>query len=238
MLTYRPPPTIGGMTRGDPREPFWYALSETHRNALRAIATPRNYEPESIIVREQDATDFAVVLLDGCVKVSTTANHGYQAILGLRDAGDVVGELAGVDGQVRSATLSAMTPVEALILPAPGFRAFLARHPDAADLLNRTVSTRLREADRHRAAAGSQPVQQRLAALLLHLGRRYGVRVDTGGVLIELPLSQGDLAGLILTSQRTLARVLEQWRADRLVLTGRRSLLLLSLDALRRLAAG
>jgi CRP/FNR family transcriptional regulator, cyclic AMP receptor protein len=224
------------MTRSDHRAPFWYALTETHRNALRAFARPRWYETESIIVRERDDTDFAVVILDGCVKVSTHANHGYRAVLGLRDAGDVVGELAGVDGGTRSATLSAMTPVEALILPAPGFQAFLARYPEAAALLHRTVSERLREADRHRAAAGSDPVQQRLAALLLRLGQRYGVQVDDGGILIELPLTQGDLAGLVLTSQRTLGRILEQWRARRLVLTGRRTILLLSPDLLREQA--
>jgi CRP-like cAMP-binding protein len=211
-------------------------LTDDHRNALRTIARPRVYETEAIIVRERDNTDFAVVILDGCVKVSTHASRGYRAILGLRDAGDVVGELAGVDGGTRSATLSAMTPVEALILPGPGFRAFLARWPDAAALLHRTASARLREADRYRAAAGSESVQQRLAALFLHLGRRYGVQVDDGGILIELPLTQGDLAGLILTSQRTLGRILEQWRDERLILTGRRTILLLSPGLLRKLA--
>jgi CRP-like cAMP-binding protein len=226
------------MTLGHPREPFWYALGAPQRTTLLRLGSRRWYEPEDVLLREHDKTDFAVVLLDGCVKVSARAHHGYQVILGLRDAGEIVGEMAGVDGGSRSATLTAITRVEALLLPAGSFRRFLSGEPDAAAILRRALSARLRESDRHRAAAGAEPVEQRLAALLLHLGRRYGSPTATGGLLIELPLSQEDLAGLVLTSVRTLGRVLGQWRGLSLVDTGRRRVLLLSPEKLARLAAG
>jgi CRP/FNR family transcriptional regulator, cyclic AMP receptor protein len=221
-----------------PKEPFWYALSVRHRDELRRAGTVRSYQPGVVIVRERERSDFAIVVLDGCVRVSTQSVGGYQTVLGLRDAGDLVGELAGIDGGPRSATLSALTTVEALILPAAAFRAFLRGFPDAAATMHRTVSARLREADQYRAAAGAETTPQRLAGLLLYLGSRYGVTVDTGGMLIELPLSQEDLAGLILASQRTLGRLLEQLRERRIIVTGRRTILLLDLTALRELATG
>jgi len=223
------------MRPGQPREPFWYALGNGQRTALLRMGTLRHYRPEAVLVREHDTTDFALVLLEGCLKVSATARHGYQAILGLRDGGEVVGELAGADGGHRSATLTAMTEVEALHLPAVSFQSFLNREPETAALLRRTLTARLREADRSRAAAGAEPAEQRLAALLLHLGRRYGTPTG-GGLLIELALSQQDLAGLILTSQRTLGRILEQWRDRALLVTGRRRVQLLALDEVRRIA--
>ncbi|ATO13223.1 transcriptional regulator [Micromonospora sp. WMMA2032] len=224
------------MASRHPREPFWYALTDRHRLELRRIGSRRDYRSEAVIVREREPTDFALVLLDGCIKVSTNGLRGGQAILGIRDAGDLVGEQAGMDGGSRSATLSALTPIEALILPAVPFRAFLRASPDAAELMQRVVSGRLREADQYRAAVAFRTVPQRLAALLLHLGQRYGTRVDDG-ILIELPLSQEDLAGLVLTSQRTLGRVLEQWRSRGLVLTGRRSMQVRSLQELRDVIA-
>jgi CRP/FNR family cyclic AMP-dependent transcriptional regulator len=227
-----------GMTLGHRREPFWYALTGAQRAILLRAGTRRFYHPEDVLLREHDATDFALVLLDGCVKVSSIGHHGYQAILALRDAGELLGELAGADGNHRSATVTAFTEVEALIVSASSFRLFLRDQPDAAAVVQRTLSARLREADRHRAAAGAEPAQQRLAGLLLHLGKRYGTRVEQGGVLIELPLSQEDLAGLTLTSQRTLGRILEHWRGRKLVVTGRRRVLLLDLDRLARIANG
>jgi CRP/FNR family cyclic AMP-dependent transcriptional regulator len=226
----------GCMTRADMKQPFWYALSPSNREYLQAMGTLRHYPTGAVLVSEGDETNFAVVILEGCVKVSLRAAGGYETVLGLRDPGDVVGEQAGTDGQSRSATLSAMTPVEALLLPGPQLRRYLARNADVAALLHRTISARLREADRNRAAAGSEPVPKRLATLLLSLSKKYGVPIDTGGVLIEVPLAQSDLAGLILTSPRTIGRVIEQWRDEKIILTGRRSIVLLSPENLRAMA--
>ncbi|MFI2714188.1 Crp/Fnr family transcriptional regulator [Micromonospora sp. NPDC018662] len=208
------------------RVPFWHALAKEQRAGLRALGSLRRYPPEAVLVHERDESDFAIVLLHGCVKVTANTRQGYQAVLALRDGGDLVGELAGFDGGGRSATLTAMTPVEALVIPADRFRIFLRGFPQAAEIVQRTVTVRLREADRQRAAAGAESVPQRLAELLLDLGRRYGVPDDQGGLLVELPLSQADLAGLVLTSQRTLGRTLEHWRDQGLVVTRRRSLLI------------
>ncbi|SDT50465.1 Crp/Fnr family transcriptional regulator [Actinoplanes derwentensis] len=225
------------MTRADDvGRPFWQALDPSHRAALSAMGSPRDYPPQAVLVREGDETDFAVVILKGCVKVSLESAGGYQTVLGLRDAGDVVGEQACMDGRPRSATLSAITRVEALILHGPPLRLFLSRNADVAALLHRTVSARLREADRHRAAAGSESAPQRLASLLLDLGRKYGVATAADGIRLELPLSQSDLAGLISTSPRTIGRALEQWRDDKLISTGRQSLVLLSPEDLRLIA--
>ncbi|MGS2619259.1 Crp/Fnr family transcriptional regulator [Micromonospora sp. LZ34] len=226
------------MTLGHPREPFWYALRNDQRAALMRTGSRRHYAPDEVLVRENDTSDYAFVLLDGCVKVSAIAHHGYQAILGLRDAGELVGELAGSDGGLRSATLTAMTEVDALRLPATSFGPFVRADPEVAAILRRTLSARLREADRSRAAAGAESAQQRLAALLLHLGRRYGNPQPEGEVVIDLAMSQQDLAGLALTSHRSLGRILADWRRDNVVLTGRRRVVLVRLAELTRLANG
>ncbi|MEV4638068.1 Crp/Fnr family transcriptional regulator [Actinoplanes sp. NPDC049548] len=196
----------------------------------------RRYRADEVLVREDDRSDYAFVLLEGCVKVSAIGHHGYQAILGLRDPGELVAELASLDGGERMATLTAITEVEVLRLPAASFKPFVRTEPDVAAIIRRTLSARLREADRSRAAAGAESAQQRLAALLLHLGRRYGSREPEGQLVIELALSQEDLAGLVLTSQRSLARILALWRADNLVLTGRRRVVLVRPAELARFA--
>lgn len=226
------------MTLGHPREPFWYALDEHQRATMLHMGARRRYQPGEVLVHERDRSDFAVVLLDGCVKVSAIGHHGYQAILGLRDAGELVGELAGADGCRRSATLTALTEVDALQLPAIPFGRFIRSEPQVAAVVRRTLSTRLREADRSRAAAGAEPAEQRLAALLLHLGRRYGSHQPEGELVIDLALSQQDLAGLALTSQRSLGRILGLWRKQNLVVTGRRRIVLVRPDELVPLAEG
>jgi CRP-like cAMP-binding protein len=134
--------------------------------------------------------------------------------------------------------LYTLTEVTALVIASARFLAFLRNRPGAALALHRSLSARLREADLARAAAGAESVPQRLAELLLSLGERYGRPDGKGGRLIGLPLSQDDLAGLILTSRRTVGRILKQWRKGSLVVTGRRSILVKDVNELRRRATG
>jgi CRP/FNR family cyclic AMP-dependent transcriptional regulator len=71
---------------------------------------------------------------------------------------------------------------------------------------------------------------------VLDLGERYGRRTAQGGVRIDLPLSQDDLAGLVVSSRRTISRILEEWRREKLLTTGRQAMELAGLHALRHRA--
>ena len=217
--------------------PFWSLLAPEDQQELQRMGTVRRFEAGSVIVDEGEYTDHTMVIRYGYVKVASHGSDGYIAVLALRDPGDLIGELAGVDGQPRSATLSALTDVEALVIPAIRFAAFRQSRPKVEASIHRLLTQRLREADGYRAATGADAVPRRLAMLLLDLGRRYGVTQPNGSVLIRLPLSQEDLAGLVLTSKRTIGRVLEQWRGQRLIMTGRLSLRLLDVPALTVIAA-
>jgi CRP/FNR family cyclic AMP-dependent transcriptional regulator len=172
------------------------------------------------------------------VKVLVNSTDGYRAVLALRNTGDLLGEQAGVDGQPRSATLYALTEVEGLIIPLNRYRVFAQTHPGVTIALQHVLSERLREADYQRAEAGAKPVQTRLATLLLDLCERYGTPTQEGYVRIALPLSQDDLAGLVLTSRRTISRILEHWRVLGWILTGRRRIGVKRIDALRKEASG
>ena len=124
----------------------------------------------------------------------------------------------------------------ALVVPAGRFTAFRQARPAVERVVQRILSSRLREADRYRTAAGADTVPQRLALLLLDLGRRYGTADDSGAIVVTLPLSQEDLAGLVLTSKRTIGRVLEHWREQRYVATARREITITDPAGLERVA--
>ncbi|MBC3843649.1 winged helix-turn-helix domain-containing protein [Streptacidiphilus sp. 4-A2] len=115
----------------------------------------------------------------------------------------------------------------------------LARaRPGVARAVDQVVSRRLRESDQLRAAA-AEPLPVRLAVLLLELCERYGEPgPGAGEVRINLPLSQDDLAGLLMTSRRTVSRALEQWRTLGWIATGRQTLLVRSVERLKEQAYG
>ena len=156
----------------------------------------------------------------GCVKILADSADGRLVLLSFRMPGELIGELAPLDGQARSATGRAAGPVVTLAIGASALNEYLAAHP-AADLAVRNrIVARLREATQKPIQVNNAaPVPRRLAWALCLLGERYGVPV-ADGVLIDAPLSQADIASLISTTEQSVRKALaglptRAWSAGR-----------------------
>jgi CRP-like cAMP-binding protein len=112
-------------------------------------------------------------------------------------------------------------------VPAAEFTDFLATHPGAALELLRSVTRRLRAADRRRAEFGSMDVVSRLAKLLLELADRYG-----DGSSIGISLTQEELAGWAGASREAVVKALRVLRERGLIETARREIRIVDRDAL------
>jgi len=228
----------GPLGHGPGRTPFWDLLPPAARQALREAGSVKSFAAREHLVRQDEFGDHLLVVGSGCIKVTTVSATGYQAVLALRGPGDLLGEQGGLDGGPRSATLTALTPVRALVISGEAFRAAARDHPIVTGAVHQVLSARLRDADRQRTSAGADPVAARLAGLLLDLAAGHGRRHASGAVEIALPLSQDDFAGLVLGSRRTVSRVLEQWRAEGWVTTARTHVTIENADALKRVREG
>jgi CRP-like cAMP-binding protein len=167
-------------------------------------------------------------------KVVKRTADGRHVVLALRGAGDIVGELATINDGSRSASVIAITGVDALVIGRQSFKMFLHRYPAAAESLYRTVVNRLCEADWDRLAAASMNVGQRLARLLLKIAQRYGVATPAGIRIVEL--SQKELAASVGGGERTVARQIAGWRERHIISTDRRSITIHRPDSLERIA--
>ncbi|MFD3588815.1 Crp/Fnr family transcriptional regulator [Streptomyces sp. NPDC058683] len=216
--------------------PFWEALDATDRAALLRAATRVPLAADRQFLTQGEGSDHLVVLVHGWVKVVAQSHAGYRALLALRGPGELLGEQASVENGRRSATLVTATAADLLHLPADRFHVLARARPGIAAAFEQTLVRRLREADTQRAGI-TEPVPARLAALLLDLVERCGLPEPDGpGRRIALTLSQDDLAGLLLTSRRTVSRVLEQWRSQGWIVTGRQWLTVRAVDRLKERA--
>jgi CRP-like cAMP-binding protein len=175
-----------------------------------------------------------MLLRTGRVKVVAAGPDGTETLLSLRGPGELVGEYTALLAGPHSATVVAVDDVEVLAVPIARFRNFLGEFPEAATSVAGAVVARLNEADRRRAAYLGSDVRARLAALLLELADQYGVaRQGTAGRVVDLPLSQHDLAAAIGASRESVARAFAAFRAAGLVETARRRTVVLDPAALR-----
>jgi CRP-like cAMP-binding protein len=187
-------------------------------------------------VSEGEIPRRVALLLSGRVKVSHFAEDGREVVLSVRGAGDLIGEIAAVDGCPCSATVTTFEPVEALVLDAAAFTTYLDDHPRVTRLLLSSMIKKLRDSDRKRVEFGVYDTEGRVARRLVELAHEHGHEAG-GRVSITLPLTQQELAGWTCASREAVSKALGSLRACGWVATDRRRVTIVDLDALRRRAA-
>jgi CRP-like cAMP-binding protein len=220
------------IAHGFRRGTFLELLTDTEREALSALGVPRSFPARSILMFEHEAADRVMLLLNGRVKVAQAGDDGREAVLSIRDPGDVLGELSLIDHQPRAATITALEPVDALSLSERAFRSHLETTPRVAVALLEVVARRLREASAQRSQFAASDTLGRLAARLVELAERYGERADEGIVFVS-PLTQEELAAWAGASRAGVAQALQTMRELRWIETQRRRIQVRDLAALR-----
>ena len=143
--------------------------------------------------------------------------------------------MSALDGGPRSATATALEPVEVVAVSREAFTAFLDRTPGVALVLARMIARRLRDADRKRTEYLGQDTVGRVCSRLVELADRFGAP-EGDGVHIELAITQEDLAGWTGSSREAVSKALQQLRSLDIVATGRRRITVLDPAALRQRA--
>jgi CRP-like cAMP-binding protein len=209
---------------------FWAELDPQDAHALAALCRTRTYARGQALFHERQLADQVVVIRSGWVKIVLSSG----AVLAFRGPGELIGELAPLDGGARSASVCAIDRVEALSLPAAAFRRFVEERPRIAFVLLGILTQRLRDADAKRAEFTTHVTIERLAARLLELGELFGHHEESGGIRVSV--SQEDLAGTTYASLESVARALRDMRRLGWIETRRGEVHLLDPDALARMA--
>ena len=209
------------------RGPFLDAIDDRAAAELEAAGVTRRWPAGSVVFHEGDHPDRVLVVREGRVKLVASEANGTEAVLAVRSPGELVGELAAVDGHSRSATAVAMDEVTCTAVPADRFRDLVDTNVSVASALVQVLAARLREADVRRVEFGALDATQRLARRLLELA--------ADGSTVR-GLNQEDLASLIGASRESVAKSLGDLRRAGLVRTGRLAIELVDVDGLRKRA--
>ncbi|MFI0410974.1 Crp/Fnr family transcriptional regulator [Actinomadura sp. 3N508] len=227
---------------------FLADLTQAEREDLESRGRVREFARGDTLFVEGEQPGWVAVLLKGRVKAFSYREQGGEALLAVRGPGALLGEVAAIDGQPRSASVAALEPVRALAVTADEFMAFLQSHGRVSIIIMRMLCQRWRDADRKRAEFGMFDATGRVAQRLVELAERFGVPYERrtgagagpgagpGGesVRITLNLSQEELAGWVGASREAVSKALRTLRAHGWIETGRRRLIVHDLQALRR----
>jgi flavin-dependent dehydrogenase len=123
-------------------------------NAARAGELGRTYQPGEVIVRQGEPGDCMYIIQDGRVEVSMEEN-GVEVQIAVLGPGELFGEMAICDGEVRSATVRAVGHVRALTVDGATFLRRVHQDPSLAMRVVRRLCRRVRIMNDARLALGS-----------------------------------------------------------------------------------
>ncbi|SHL43383.1 Crp/Fnr family transcriptional regulator [Roseibium suaedae] len=187
-------------------------LSADLAEQLASLARPMKIPAGTILFENGDPGNGCYAVLEGSLKVSILSVEGDEQLLAVLGPGDLVGELALLDGRPRSATVSALKEARLAFIDKAAFERFADENPAVYRHMLAIVSKRLRHSNDVLAARSFLPLPGRVAQTLLQLSETFGKTLDDGRVLIHYKLSQADIANMSGAARENVSRVLNDWR--------------------------
>ena len=199
--------------------PLFSGLEQAELERFSLVAVPRTFPAATRVFHEGDHSDACYIVRTGSFRVTREHSDGRAITLATLGPGDIFGELAMLDGEVRSASVESLLDGELLALPAGEVRALLARHPEITVKLVAALVRRLRTANERISRQSFQTVPSRVAGVLSQLVAEESPRADGGEVTIRM--NQADLAQLAGTSRESVSRFLADLERAGIVKPGR-----------------
>ncbi|MGH2974805.1 MAG: Crp/Fnr family transcriptional regulator [Solirubrobacterales bacterium] len=212
--------------------PLFSDLEEAELERFSRVAVGRSFPAGTRVFHEGDHSDACYIVRDGSFRVTREHSDGRAITLASLGPGDIFGELAMLDGEVRSASVEALTDGELLALPAGEVRALLGRHPEITVKLIAALVRRLRTANERISRQSFQTVPSRVAGVLSQLVAEESPRGDEGGE-VTIHMNQADLAQLAGTSRESVSRFLADLERGGIVQPGRGRVTVLAPEKLR-----
>ncbi|HEX6745527.1 MAG TPA: Crp/Fnr family transcriptional regulator [Solirubrobacteraceae bacterium] len=211
--------------------PVFETLAPEDLQRVVEVAVPRSFPGHHVIFREGDASDTCYVVRAGHARAIREHPDGRMITLAHFGPGDIFGELAMFDDELRSATVETLDEVQAIAVLGADMRRLLRQHPDIAVKLVIALGRRLREANERLARQSFQTVQSRVAVVLDGLVRQaQSEGAGAGDVLVKI--TQADIAQLAGSSRESASRFIAVLERAGVITQGRGRITVHDPDAL------
>jgi len=208
------------------------ALDDGARREVAGHARRQNFDIGEPIFHVGAPGQSMMVIVTGTVRVSLPGPKGKGVILADLPAGELLGEVALLDGKERSADATALTKCELVVLERRDVVAFLEKRPDVCLKLLELMCARLRRSDQRMSDIAFLELSVRLAKVLLD---RIGPAGRTGAKP-KLSLAQTELAGMIHANRENVNRCLRNWQRQGIVDLNERWIIIQEREALGAIA--
>jgi CRP/FNR family transcriptional regulator, cyclic AMP receptor protein len=173
----------------------------------------RSFPAGEVLFREGEVGVEMFVIQTGKVRISKVFPSGERT-LAVIGAGEFFGEMAILNAKPRTATATALEPLEALVIDGRTFEAMVLGNGEIAVRMITRLASRLHSANAYIDILSRADPRARVILGLARAGEEYGERV---GGAVRLAMSANDLALMVGLDLPTVEAVIERLVRVRLV---------------------
>jgi CRP-like cAMP-binding protein len=175
------------------------------------------------------------VLCTGRVKLTRSSTRGRRQIVRILGHGELIEKHAFRANALHEVTCETMEPSQVCVIEKDRYLSLIQRNPQLAIKLLQLLSTELGMNIDRLNEFTFKTARERLAGLLLEMGRRFGMPANEG-VLIGMVLKREEIAELAGISAETAIRMLYAMRDEKIIAIDGRTITLLNSDRLAKIA--
>ncbi|MCB0190196.1 MAG: Crp/Fnr family transcriptional regulator, partial [Caldilineaceae bacterium] len=193
--------------------PLFAGLSEKVLSTLVEDLRARDYKKDDLLFRQGDESREVYIILKGKVRIYKISPSGNETSIDIFATHDLLGEFAALDNEPRSTAAKAISSVNLLVMSQEHFLHHLQTIPGLAVNLARLMAGKLRWTAAYAESIAQFDAAGRLLHILLDNNSRYGDEIEPGKqYVLDLGLSQSDLASMVGARREWVNRIIGEWR--------------------------
>jgi CRP/FNR family transcriptional regulator len=205
------------------RDGFCAGLSPAELSKIHPYVVRKRLPAGEQVLTQGVVNSSYVHVLDGTIKLKSTLEDGTDQIVGLRFAGDFIGQRFTREVGYTAETA---TSVEYCRVAKTALDAVADSNPQVAQIMHRMVSTELEETRELMLILSQRDARQRVAGLLYRIGKRQSPSTQTAR--IELPLSRAEIANYLGLTVETVSRQFSALKRDGVIAIERNTLVVIN----------
>lgn len=183
-------------------------LTEVSRNKVM-----NTYKKGQVIFFQGNPPFGLYCVNSGKIKISKMGNDGKEAIVRLASGGDVLGHRSLFSNENYTATATALEDTAICFLDKKFIFKAIQEQPTVAMNIIQKLSKEMGTAETRSASMSQKTVRERLAELLITLGKSYGV-VENGRTRLDIKLTREEMASMIGTTNETVIRFMSELKDE------------------------
>ncbi len=211
-------------------------ISKEEMEQMAKMVVEKTFRKKEKVYLPGEPGQSIYLIKKGVVKISKVTPDGRELTLAFLKPGEIFGELEAMGETTRDTQAEAHSDLLICILRRENLMQMMEMKPKLGIQLSKLIGFRRKVIENRLENLIFRTIPQRLASLLLELGREFG-EPSGNTTKITLPLTHQDLANLIGSARPTLTDAFNDFKAKGIVDVSGKAIMVKDSQALKTLSA-